>query len=52
MLIRPDQIDPSQLDTTLINNVVKNSIDDMRSLKNALDILMLNYERRERLKKH
>lgn len=48
LLIRPEQIDAAQLDSTLINNVVGNSIQDMRSLKNAIDILVSNFEKRHR----
>jgi hypothetical protein len=50
LMIRPEGIDAALLDSTLINNIVGSSIDDMRTLKNALDILVGNFERRQRNK--
>lgn len=46
--IRPEHLDAAQLDSTLINNVVGSSIEDMRTLKNALDLLVSNFEKRRK----
>lgn len=49
-MIRPESIDSAALDSTLINNIAGMQIDEMRTLKNALDILVNNFEKRQRNK--
>lgn len=48
--IRPEHLDAAQLDTTLMKNAVGSSIGDMRTLQDALNIIVSSFEKRQ--KKH
>ncbi len=48
LTIGPEAIaSASQLDSTLINDIVGSSIEDMKTLKGALDVLVANFEKRQ-----
>lgn len=50
LMIRSEAINSEMLDSTMINNAVGASYDEMVKLKQALDILVGNFERRKRMK--